>query len=184
MSRGTRTDWIAAGMSILTKQGHDALTIDALGRALGRTKGSFYHHFADAPEFHQAILRAWEDKSTSDLIAAADALPSSSDRRSQLYALVRTIPLALERAVQAWAIRDPKARRFRARVDKRRVAYLAELRRSAGVAKADAMRVAQIEYAVFVGAIQVFELERPANWRAFERANAFLLRALDAALER
>ena len=182
MARSTRSDWIDAGLAILREHGHDALTIDALCRALGRTKGSFYHHFDDAETLHDAVLAAWEAKSTSELIAATSTNAPLLERRQRLYGLVKSVELGLERAVQGWAFRDARARRFRARVDERRVAYLAELRRAAGVPKADALRAAQIEYAVFLGAMQVFQLQDAAEWRAYERANALLLTALDAEL--
>ena len=43
----TREGWIAAGIALLREGGEDELTIDRLAKRLRRTKGSFYHHFAD-----------------------------------------------------------------------------------------------------------------------------------------
>lgn len=81
--------------------------------------------------------------------------------------------------MQAWALHAHEARAVRARVDARRIAYLAELRRASGVKPKTAERMAQIEYAAFLGALQIFELPAPVGWKAFEKANALLLRALD-----
>jgi len=179
VSRATPDDWLAAGLVLLRESGHDALTIDALCRALGRTKGSFYHHFADVSAFSQQLLLHWEKRSTDDLIAAAESSGAPEERRARLYASVRTVESGVERAVQAWALRDPAAREVRARVDARRIGYLAKLRRAVGVAPKLAEQAAQLEYAAFLGALQIFELPSPAGWKAFEKANALLLRALD-----
>ena len=180
MSRATPEDWLEAGLVLLRDRGHDALTIDALCRALDRTKGSFYHHFADGSAFSLHLLEHWEKKSTGDLIAAANASGVHAERRARLYASVRTVEIGIERAVQVWALRDPVAREVRARVDARRIAYLAELRRDAGFSKKTAERMAQIEYAAFLGAFQIFDLPRSGGWKDFKKANALLLRALDA----
>ena len=178
-TRATQEDWLEAGLTFLRERGHDALTIDALCRALGRTKGSFYNHFADVSGFSQRLLEHWEKRSTEDIILAADTSRTPSERRARLYASVRTVESGVERALQAWALRDPVAREVRARVDARRIAYLAELRRAAGVKPKTAERIAQIEYAAFLGALQIFELPQVEGWKAFEKANALLLRALD-----
>lgn len=180
MSRASPQDWLETGLVLLRDGGHEALTIDALCRAQGRTKGSFYHHFADISSFAQQLLAHWEKRSTEDLIEGADACHVAEERRARLYASVRTVEYGVERAVQAWALHAPEARAVRARVDARRIAYLAELRRAAGVKPKTAERMAQIEYAAFLGALQIFELPAPAGWKAFEKANALLLRALEA----
>lgn len=179
MSRATPDDWLDAGLVILRERGHDALTIDALCRALDRTKGSFYHHFTDVSAFTARLLEHWEKRSTEDLIVVADASCSPGERRAQLYAQVRNVASGVEQSIQAWALRDPTARAVRARVDARRIGYLAELRRAAGATPKLAERMAQIEYSAFLGGIAIFGLPSPEGWKAFEKANALLLRALD-----
>lgn len=184
MTRAKPDDWLDTGLTLLSTKGHDALTIDALCRALGRTKGSFYHHFADVSEFSQRLLEHWEKANTLDLIAGADTSRTPTERRARLYASVRSVEMRVELAVQAWALRDPLARTVRRRVDLRRIEYLAELRRAAGVTPKEAERMAQIEYAAFVGGAQIFDLTTPAGWRGFEKANVLLIRALDGAQAR
>ena len=181
MKRRAREDWLDAGVAILRKRGHDALTIETLCLALERTKGSFYHHFTDASAFATALLEHWEQRSTNDLIAVADAPKDASPevRRARLYASVRNTEASVERAIQAWALRDPIARAVRARVDQRRVAYLAELRRAAGVKPKLAQRIAEIEYSTFLGGLSLYELPDAEGWKAFEKANALLQRALE-----
>ena len=44
-SRFSRTDWLALGLAALAEDGPLGLTIAALCRRAGKTKGSFYAHF-------------------------------------------------------------------------------------------------------------------------------------------
>lgn len=48
--------WIEAGYEIFANQGPDALKIEQLARVVGKSKSSFYHHFADLPVFHENLM--------------------------------------------------------------------------------------------------------------------------------
>ncbi|MFN3661424.1 TetR family transcriptional regulator [Yoonia sp.] len=44
-------DWLMAGFRALASHGPSALRAAALARDLGTTKGSFYWHFKDLPDY-------------------------------------------------------------------------------------------------------------------------------------
>jgi AcrR family transcriptional regulator len=160
--RTLKEDWLDAGLTLLREGGEDALTIDNLCAPLGRTKGSFYHHFADAAAFLDALLQHWADKQTEAPIIAAESGRTARQRRQKLEASVRQLDMKLDLAVRAWALRDPRARKVLREVDARRVAYLEGLHRSAmsargaGAARVEPLVLARLEYAAFVGAQQLF----------------------------
>jgi AcrR family transcriptional regulator len=145
-------DWVTAGLRLLRDGGETALTIDRLCVTLARTKGSFYHHFADIAAYHAALLDAWARLHTELPIAAAAVAPEPAQRRKLLYRAVRDVDLGLELAVHAWAVRAPVARAAVARVHERRIAYLTAL---AG-GGSDARNRAELEYAAFIGALHVY----------------------------
>ena len=64
-SRTRRTQWLDAGLDILRENGEDQLTIESLCARLGRTKGSYYHHFTDVAAYLDALLAHWADKQTA-----------------------------------------------------------------------------------------------------------------------
>jgi AcrR family transcriptional regulator len=171
--RSTPADWCGAGLALLRDVGPGAITIERLCAALGRTKGSFYHHFRDLRAFQAALLAAWEEQHTGRPIAAA-AGAEGAGRRSALLDAVLGIDHGLDRAVRAWGRHDARIREAVRRVDARRMGYLAELHRDRG--RSDPRRLAELEYAVFLGA-QELELMADA-----ERGPA-LRRALAAALQ-
>lgn len=178
MARTQREDWIEAGFGLLRGTGEHALTVERLCAALGRTKGSFYHHFEGMPEFASAVLAAWEQRHTDAPIAAAAREDDLTSRRRTLDAHVKQLDWPLDLAVRGWGLRDPVAREAVARIDARRIAYLESLlpRR---VTAARRRAIATLEYAAFLGAMQL-DFARQGSDSA--RTEALLYEALGALL--
>ena len=53
---GNKDIWIKAGYEVFAASGQDALRIEPLARMVGRSKSSFYHHFADMELFVEHLL--------------------------------------------------------------------------------------------------------------------------------
>jgi hypothetical protein len=179
MARTSETDWLESGLSIMRDGGEGALTIERLCHDLSRTKGAFYHHFRDVGAYLDALLTLWEHKQTAWPIEQANAA-GPSERRRALDAAVGALDMKLDLAVRAWGLRDPKAREFVARVDQRRVAYLAELV-DPRLPMRQRRALARLEYLAFLGAQQFFpDLKAPAareTQRVLHRALAALSQA-------
>jgi AcrR family transcriptional regulator len=153
MTRKTRQDWAVAGLGLLRAEGEDAVTLERLCAALGRTKGSFYHHFSDIAQLYEAMFEQWRATQTEAVIVASNAASTNPAQRARaLHARVMTLDHELELAIRAWALRDERARRAVTEVDAERVAYLTKLRDAAGTP--EAAIVAELEYLVFLGAQQ------------------------------
>lgn len=173
--RASADDWLRTGLRLLRDGGADSLTVDALCRSLGRTKGSFYHHFVDLDAYQERLFAFWESSSTLGPIAEADLTEVGAKRRQRLYDAVARLELHVERAMQAWALRDPRARDARARVDARRLDYLARIWREEGATATMARSFATIEYAAFLGAIQLYDIGSKDGAREAKRVFAPLL---------
>lgn len=117
MSRARKTPqtWISAGLKALTKHGPDGIRAETLARALETTKGSFYWHFKDVPEFQAALLETWLEGAEKRLgaVLGDEEVPSK-----RLRALAGFQVSPLDRAVRAWAQQDTAARKAVARFDK------------------------------------------------------------------
>ncbi|WP_438021862.1 TetR/AcrR family transcriptional regulator [Sorangium sp. So ce233] len=176
MARTSREDWLDQGLDVLRDGGEGALTIEGLCARLGRTKGSFYHHFQDVAAFLDALLARWEARHTSAPIQHAEAGGAPEERKQRLSAVVQSLDGRLDLAVRAWALRDERAAAVLRRVDARRVDYLASLHVSQGRARDAALLLARLEYAAFIGAQQLFSDLPAESTRSLELA-------LDRALE-
>lgn len=175
MTRLGRHDWLDAGLALLATGDRRSLTLERLCERLGRTKGSFYHHFQDMPTYQLELLERWQARHTQALIDDADTVGDPEARGERLRGRVAAADLRLERAIRSWAEVEPIARVALDAVDARRLAYLVELALARTGDPAVADTFARIEYAAFVGSVELFA-DLPAAQR--ER----LSRSLDEAL--
>lgn len=176
--RTSREDWIEQGFRILEAEGDAALTVDALCAGVERTKGSFYHHFRGRDGYVEALLEAWERRSADRLIETVEAEGSVEERLRRLnhQASEEGSP-RLERAVRAWAAREPRARETQERIDRRRLRFLEDLMEERVGDSQSARRLARVFQLMFVGAQH---LDPP-----FEGAELYrTFRFLDPLLER
>jgi len=60
--RDTRTDILIAGTDIIARQGFNATGIDAVLKAVGVPKGSFYHYFPSKEAFGLAVLDSFAER--------------------------------------------------------------------------------------------------------------------------
>lgn len=150
-------DWVLAGLAALAEGGIEAVRVERLARALKTSKGSFYWHFADRPALLQAVLDRWEDEGTSDVIKTAEAVAEPAERlrlvaRAALVPLEQGIDVArAEAALRAWAAEDPVVGRRLARVDARRVDFLAGELRRLGYAETAASEAGAAIYLTLLG---------------------------------
>lgn len=57
MTTDTKEIWIKTGYEIFTIRGHNGLKIEPLAKMVGKSKSSFYHHFADLEFFIECLLK-------------------------------------------------------------------------------------------------------------------------------
>ncbi len=178
--RTTRNDWIEEGFRVLAEEGHAGLTVDILCDRLGRTKGSFYHHFAGGrPDYVIALLEEWERRATERLLETwrIDA-PVTERLRAVNRQAAELRTARLERAIRSWAAAEAEAARVQDRVDRRRLAFLEELCTERMGDEEAAGRVARVLQLLFVGAQH---LEPPLQGSELYRSFAALEPLFDAA---
>ncbi|MEM8852004.1 MAG: TetR/AcrR family transcriptional regulator [Pseudomonadota bacterium] len=160
MSRMRRSDWLDLGLRMLTEGGVESLTVDALCRMAQRTRGSFYHHFQDHEGFLVALAETWRDRQTDAVIAEVDAGRQGA-RGDLLHRAAGAIDHRLDVAMRRAAGRDAVFAAMVAAVDARRIGYIAKtLQSERALDAAEAARLADLEYALFVGS-QVLWPDRP-----------------------
>ncbi|HEX7825762.1 MAG TPA: TetR/AcrR family transcriptional regulator [Mycobacterium sp.] len=125
-TRTTRDAWIDAGLSALAHGGPDAVRVDVLAQKLGVTRGGFYHQFDSRPAFLDALLDAWEHRSTDDVLERVEReggdARTKAGRAGMLTFSDALLPIDL--AVRDWSRRDAAVADRLRRVDNSRMDYL------------------------------------------------------------
>ena len=153
-----RDRWLDLGLDVLATEGPGALRIDPLGARLGLSKGSFFHHFANAAAFRSALLERYEAEADRALALTAARLETAGPAEvlRELAASVGTedSPLQpeLEIAVRAWSYSDPATHTVQTRVDAARLAALEAIWRRLLDDDGQARTYALVPYLIMVGA--------------------------------
>jgi AcrR family transcriptional regulator len=149
--RLTKADWISHGLRTLAADGPGGLKAGPMAAALKVSRGSFYWHFRDIADFRAALLRAWQARTTDQVISELDAqAPGPVRLKLLLHRAFDTRP-SLDRAVRAWAAEDRDVAAAVAGVDARRIAYIAGMLADAGVDPARAAARATFLYWAWLG---------------------------------
>ena len=146
-----------AALAAIAEGGLAAVAVVPLAERLGATKGSFYWHFPSREALIEAALAAWEQTTTSAVIAETEA--ASPDPRQQLRLLFKRVTeLAardrIELALLATAD-HPTVRPVLDRVTRRRIDFAARLFQRLGFPRAEAKRRALLAYSAYLGHTQL-----------------------------
>ena len=159
MAKRGKRDWLVAGARLLTQNGPQGLTIEALCQQLKVTKGSFYHHFAGYEDFEASLLNFYEQEGTLQIIDQLVDLPTPQAKLRKLLDIVVGIsssPLVYsEIAIRAWSLQHAPAREVQTRVDQRRLDYLQLLCQEITGDAHKAQVMARMVYTILVGSEQM-----------------------------
>jgi AcrR family transcriptional regulator len=154
--------WTQAALTMLARNGIEAVRVERLAKMLGVTKGSFYWHFKDRPALLDAMLTSWRQRATLGII---DRLERSSvppaERLRELLKLMRNSPRAtrgadIEAAIRLWGHSDPRVAGVVQEIDRLRLAHIKSLVEAAhdGV-RQDATARAALIYAYFLSEVWI-----------------------------
>jgi AcrR family transcriptional regulator len=129
----TRARLLAAATDLFAEQGVDAVSVDAVAEAAGRTSGAVYAHFGSKQGLLLALLDSWKDSVRTVLLAEVavtesprgqlaavwDNVADTSDEESGRWALLEHelwLRAGRDREVaDVIRVRNAEARRFSAR---------------------------------------------------------------------
>lgn len=154
--RFQREDWVHLGLSELSEKGVESVKLEAICKASGLTKGSFYHHFEDHPAFLVAMAEAWFDLQADVIIDDLEQAEIPDDVYQRLNAAIMDIDFPLELGMREIARRAETVAKVVKRMDSRRLEVLQKIyQRRFGLSPSDARVFARLEYAAFNGAVLI-----------------------------
>jgi len=152
LKRFSKSDWLDLGLRALAKDGPTALRIDALCAAAKRTKGSYYHHFSGREGFTTHLLAHWEQKLTEAVISETERQDDPVEKLIALNRITDGLDMGVETALRRWAGTDKAVADAIAKVDKRRIDYVASLLMQAkDIPASQAIDLAVMNYTSLIG---------------------------------
>ena len=107
-------------------------------RSLCTTKGSFYWHFKDVPEFQAAVVKYWQTQAFDAILSALKDSGTAEHRLRRFGKYV--LDDAMDPALRAWAGADKSVARAVSQVDAERLKYFNNLLRQLGISNDDFAR--------------------------------------------
>lgn len=151
VGRLSADDWAEAALAALAEGGVAAVAVEPVAARLGVSKGSFYWHFPNRRALLEAALRRWEEQ-TEQVIAHLATVAGPVERMRTL--LVRAFGEGRDAAIAFRLISeadDPLVGEVARRVTARRLAYMEETLREAGLPAPQARRRVLAAYGGYLG---------------------------------
>ncbi|AEI95356.1 TetR/AcrR family transcriptional regulator [Roseobacter litoralis] len=133
--RLNKQSWVDRGLAALVLKGPTALAAEPLARDLGTTKGSFYWHFKDVPDFQSAVVKHWQGQAFAKILTALEDTGSAEQRLRRFGKEI--LNDSHDPAMRAWARSDKAVAKAIAQVDTERLTYLTNLLRHLGIKNDD-----------------------------------------------
>lgn len=162
MKKIDKKQWFIIGLQILDHGDLSKITIGNLCSILQITKGSFYHHFGNVNGYIEALMEYWLETHTYIFIERAEMLENP---REKLILLAHSAAYASnrgEKVIRGWGYSNDIVKKYVAKVDEIRMAYLVKLGQDCGMSQEEAEDMAMIQYSLLIGMQQVCS-DRPAE---------------------
>lgn len=152
--RFNKDDWIALGLEELSAKGCDAVKLEAICKAAGLTRGSFYHHFDDHETYLTSLAQCWLKAQTQDVAAVVDPSSNANNQYAALTEAAMMIDYKLELGIRELGRRLPAVREIIQQADAMRLDVVSKLyEQRYGLDAEVAEQIAYLEYAAFSGII-------------------------------
>ncbi len=152
--RFSKQDWITLGLQALSTGGSEAVKLEAICKAAGLTRGSFYHHFEDHESFLTGLALFWLESQTAEVSRAVDPQASAEEQNAALTKAAMEIDYRLELGMRELGRRLPEIDRIIKQADAIRLETISGIyQRRFGLKAETADGLAHIEYAAFSGII-------------------------------
>lgn len=151
-----RQAWIDAATTTLAEHGVAGVRVEALAKALGVTKGSFYWHFRDRKDLLAAVLENWKLGRIGDIVKQTRCEPGREREQLEhvlnVYSASRNRKgIRIELAIRDWARRDAKAAQVVEEVDATRFETARQLFLARGMSEHEASTRSVLLYAYVFG---------------------------------
>jgi len=149
-----KSDWLRAGLQVLTDEGIEAVQITRLARKLEVTRGSFYWHFGDRGDLLSTMIEDWRHLNSGVMAEALSGAKSLTDGILALFTLwIDSEPFnpRLDQAVRNWARRSETIKQTVDTEDAQRIEAISAFFQKFGYRQTEAFVRARVIYFTQIG---------------------------------
>ena len=169
-----RKAWIQAARTALIKGGVQRVKVEPLATALGVTTGSFYWHFKNRTDLHEALIADWRQQNSSAMYVAVAENPDDPERAMEaladIYILEQDYSPAWDAAMRDWARISASVERAVRQVDEQRIELWRGIFKRLGYPDQEAFIRARLTYFHQVGYYSLRIAETQADRLRLKRA--------------
>lgn len=129
MKRVSKAEWLEAALTLLKKEGAEAIYVERLARELGISKSGFYWHFKDRNDLQSQMFDYWVQE-FSDVVTANPKILAGPPRSRLKQAMEIFIDQDLtlyEAAIHNWAETNPDIAKRVRKVHQQRIGFLRKI---------------------------------------------------------
>lgn len=168
----SREAWLSAASKVLERRGISAVKIDALSRQLKVTRGSFYFHFKNLKDLHDALLESWRVRNCApfERLAGRTDLEAVDLFSAVVHGWVDENPFspALDLAIRDWSRTSRRLADEVARIDELRISLLHRSFRQMGYPQDECTVRARLTYFHQIGYYALSYKETQAERRKLQ----------------
>lgn len=146
--------WVRAALEAIKAGGVAAVSVEALARTLGVTKGSFYWHFQSREALLKAALERWEQGVTRDLSRLREIREPLPRLTQMFHEAAERLDDSLYMAVSG-ASDHPVVRSFLLRISEQQMGFTREALAELGFSEELARMRAFLAYSLYVGILHM-----------------------------
>lgn len=163
----TREDWIEAARKVLVVSGVDDVKVDRLAKKLKVTRGSFYWHFKDRKDLHDALLLGWVDQNRRELNGITERSGGGRPSAIEFVRVWLTEDPAnptFDMAIRFWARKSAKVAALVHKIDDEWIALIQSMLQDSSEDEFTALARARVMYFQQIGYYAV-EIQEPLEAR-------------------
>ena len=158
MKTQTRETWLTEALEMMRELGLGGIKVEGLGRRLGVTSGSFYHHFESLDDLLETIPPFWMQRARPATEAVMRSWGDTLEEALR-YMLCEYIPyegrMRYDAVMRSWGRTNADTKKACERVDRRRFAAATRLFEMHGVESEEARARGALVYFMLLGLYQI-----------------------------
>jgi len=174
----TPEEWLEAAKTALVEEGVPGVKVDRIAKAIGVTRGGFYHHFKNQQDLIDRLIKYWAK--SNDMLPIMSGVSTPDEALAKFNELIDRLIMeedfspAFDLAVREWGRVDKAIQRSVDKVDNERIKKFTQLFLALGCERQEAPIRARVFYYHQIGFYALSRHNKASRAERFAAAPIYL----------